>query len=92
MELLIFLLIVIIIGIIANIKIVPQAHEYVIEFLGKYRTTWSAGLHIKIPFIKAGSCMLTEACKMVFYKMSVIAQPSISSKSWFSPTMPQINV
>ena len=26
------------------LRIVPQAHQYVIEFLGKYKTTWSAGL------------------------------------------------
>ena len=31
------------------IKIVPQTYEYVIEFLGKYKTTWKAGLHIQIP-------------------------------------------
>ncbi len=37
--------------IIANLKIVPQATEYVIERLGKYHSTWSAGLHFKIPFI-----------------------------------------
>jgi regulator of protease activity HflC (stomatin/prohibitin superfamily) len=37
--------------IIANLKIVPQATEYVIERLGKYHGTWSAGLHFKIPFI-----------------------------------------
>lgn len=34
---------------IFNVKIVPQAHEYVIERLGKYRTTWHAGLHAKLP-------------------------------------------
>lgn len=34
------------------LKIVPQATEYVIEFLGKYRTTWQAGLHFKIPFLE----------------------------------------
>ena len=38
--------------IIANIRIVPQATEDVIEFLGKYKTTWSAGIHIKIPFFE----------------------------------------
>ena len=37
---------------IANIKIVPQAHEYVIEFFGKYKKTWSAGIHIKWPIIE----------------------------------------
>ena len=35
--------------ILCNMKIVPQAHEYVIEFLGKYRTTWTAGFHVLIP-------------------------------------------
>ncbi len=34
------------------IRIVPQASQYVIEFLGKYRVTWSAGLHFKIPFLE----------------------------------------
>ena len=35
-----------------SIKIVPQAHEYVIEFLGKYKTTWTAGIHFKIPLLE----------------------------------------
>ena len=51
----IFLLIlaaIILIVIIANIKIVPQAHEFVVEFLGKYKTTWTAGFHIKVPFLE----------------------------------------
>ena len=34
-----------------NIKIVPQAHAYVIERLGAYSQTWGTGLHIKVPFI-----------------------------------------
>ena len=38
--------------IIANMKIVPQAHEYVIELLGKYKCTWSAGFHVLIPFFE----------------------------------------
>ena len=35
----------------SNIRIVPQAEAYVIERLGKYSTTWNAGLHVKTPFI-----------------------------------------
>lgn len=34
------------------VRIVPQATEYVIEFLGKYKTTWSAGFHLKIPILE----------------------------------------
>ena len=36
---------------VANIKVVPQAHAFVIERLGAYHATWSTGLHLKIPFI-----------------------------------------
>lgn len=36
---------------IANIRIVPQASAYVIQRLGAYRTTWSTGFHWKVPFI-----------------------------------------
>ena len=39
--------------IVCNIRIVPQGHEYVIELLGKYKTTWGAGLHVKIPVIES---------------------------------------
>ena len=41
----------VIIAIVRNIKIVPQAHAYVIERLGAYNSTWETGLHFKIPFI-----------------------------------------
>ena len=37
--------------VVTNINIVPQAHAYVVERLGKYHTTWHTGLHVKIPFI-----------------------------------------
>ena len=45
------ILLVIIILIARNIKIVPQAHAYVIERLGAYHATWETGLHLKVPFI-----------------------------------------
>lgn len=46
------LAIILIIIIIKNFQIVPQSHAYVIERLGAYKTTWSTGLHLKIPFIE----------------------------------------
>lgn len=54
MEWIIFwiLVAVILVVIITNIKIVPQAHAYVIERLGAYQSTWTTGLHLKIPFIE----------------------------------------
>ena len=37
--------------VISNIKIVPQAPAYVIDRLGAYYATWDTGLHVKIPFL-----------------------------------------
>ena len=47
---LIILAVLLLIIVIANVKVVPQSNEYVIERLGKYKRTWSAGLHFKLPF------------------------------------------
>ncbi|MBQ1452315.1 MAG: SPFH/Band 7/PHB domain protein [Clostridia bacterium] len=45
------LIVLLVILIATNIRIVPQAREFVIERLGKYQTTWKAGIHVKIPII-----------------------------------------
>lgn len=37
--------------IVTNIRIVPQAHAFVIERLGAYNCTWQVGIHFKIPLI-----------------------------------------
>lgn len=47
----IIIAVLIIVVIVRNIKIVPQAHAYVLERLGAYYATWNTGLHFKIPFI-----------------------------------------
>lgn len=49
---LLILAIIIILIIVKNFQIVPQSHAYVIERLGAYKTTWTTGLHLKIPFIE----------------------------------------
>ncbi len=33
------------------IKIVPQAHAYILERLGGYQSTWTVGIHLKMPII-----------------------------------------
>ena len=43
--------IILIIVVISNVKVVPQAYAYVMERFGAYSTTWETGLHVKIPFI-----------------------------------------
>ena len=47
----IFLIIVLVI-VISNIKIVPQAHSYIVERLGAFHSAWGVGLHFKIPFVE----------------------------------------
>ena len=37
---------------LSSIRIVSQAEEYIVEFLGKYRHTWTAGIHFLIPFFE----------------------------------------
>lgn len=51
MVFLIILLVLILILFFTNVRIVPQAKAYVIERLGKYKTTWEAGLRVKMPLI-----------------------------------------
>lgn len=45
------LLLIILVVVISNIKIVPQASVFVVERLGAYAGTWETGFHVKTPFI-----------------------------------------
>ena len=54
--------------VVTNIKIVPQAKAYVVERLGAYHTTWSTGLHVKIPIID-------RVAKIVSLKEAVVDFP-----------------
>lgn len=45
--------------VISNIHIVPQAHAYVIERIGVYHKTWNSGMHFKVPFIDKISKRIT---------------------------------
>ena len=51
MAIIIILLVLIIILLVTNIRVVPQATEFVIERLGTYYTTWETGLHFKVPLV-----------------------------------------
>ena len=59
MAIIFVLLAIIVIVLISNIKIVPQATAQVIERLGSYRTTWHTGMHFKIPFIETVAKKIT---------------------------------
>ena len=47
---LIFVIVVLLMVFVSCIKVVPQANAFIIERLGAYQSTWSVGLHIKLPF------------------------------------------
>ena len=52
MPVVILIVVIIALVVIVNcVKIVPQAHAVVVERLGGHLTTWSVGLHFKVPFI-----------------------------------------
>ena len=44
-------IVLLVILIVPNVRIVPQAKAFIIERLGGYHSTWQVGLHIKVPFI-----------------------------------------
>ena len=47
----VFIVFLAIVVVASMIKIVPQAHAYVIERLGTYQATWGVGFHMKLPII-----------------------------------------
>ena len=62
----IFLLAIVVL--IKNIRVVQQAKAFVVERLGAYQTTWTVGLHFKIPFIE-------RVAKVVSLKEQVVDFP-----------------
>ena len=79
MEIFIILGIILIVLIIANVRIVPQAQSNVVERLGSYHQTWQNGLHIKIPFIDrvANKVSLKEKVQD-FAPQSVITKDNVT--------------
>lgn len=53
MSIILFIIVIALLAMIisSTVRIVPQAHAYVVERLGAYQETWSVGLHVKVPFI-----------------------------------------
>lgn len=45
------LVVVILVLVVGNLRVVPQAYVYVIERLGAYYTTWGTGLHFALPIL-----------------------------------------
>ena len=48
---LVVILLILLVLVLRNIRVVPQAHNYIVERLGTYHATWGTGMHVKIPFV-----------------------------------------
>ena len=76
-----FILVVVIIFLLSNIKVVPQSKAYVIERLGKYLTTWDTGIHVKIPFIDRIAKAVSLKEQIVdFAPQAVITKDNVTMK------------
>ncbi len=64
----IIVIVVLLVLVLLCLRIVPQATEHVIERLGKYNSTWGAGLHFLIPVID-------RVAKRVTLKEQVLDSP-----------------
>ncbi|MDY2790594.1 MAG: SPFH domain-containing protein [Lachnospiraceae bacterium] len=67
--------------ILSCIKIVPQAHAYVIERLGTYQATWSVGMHFKAPIIdKVSKRVNLKEMVLDFPPQPVITKDNVTMK------------
>ena len=67
--------------VLSCIKIVPQAQAFVVERLGAYQSTWSVGLHVKIPFIdKVAKKVLLKEQVVDFAPQPVITKDNVTMR------------
>ena len=68
MEIIFVVLAILLIFVLSCVKIVSEANQYVIEFLGKYSRTMNAGINFKLPFFE-------KVAKKVSLKEQVVDFP-----------------
>jgi len=65
--------------IISNIKVVPQAYVYVVERFGAFHAAWTTGLHVKVPFIDKIAKKVSIKEQVVDFKpQSVITKDNVT--------------
>ena len=76
------ILLLIVVAVLAScIKIVPQAHAYVVERLGAYQGTWGVGMHFKVPFIdKVARRVLLKEQVVDFAPQPVITKDNVTMR------------
>jgi len=73
-------LLILIVFLLSRIRIVSQAHAYIIEFLGSYKTTWDAGIHFLIPFEKIVKKVTLKEQVLDFPPQPVITKDNVTMK------------
>ena len=76
-----YLMILVVIVLASCVKIVPQAHAYVVERLGAYQGTWGVGIHFKVPFIDKVARRVTLKEQVVdFAPQPVITKDNVTMR------------
>lgn len=64
---------------IRNIRIVPQATTFIVERFGGYRTTWTTGIRMKIPFVDRVAKIVSLKEKVAdFMPQAVITKDNVT--------------
>ncbi|HHT87446.1 MAG TPA: SPFH/Band 7/PHB domain protein [Clostridiales bacterium] len=81
-EVIIIIFAILVLLIIAScVRIVPQAHAYILERLGGYQATWDVGLHFKWPLIdKIAKRVLLKEQVVDFAPQPVITKDNVTMK------------
>ncbi|MGN6710333.1 SPFH domain-containing protein [Anaerocolumna jejuensis] len=81
MPVIIGLLVIILIVVASCVRIVPQAHSYVVERLGGFQATWNVGIHFMVPFIdKVAKRVLLKEQVVDFAPQPVITKDNVTMK------------
>ena len=81
MAFVIVLLLIVVVVLLSCIKIVPQAHAFVIERLGAYQQTWSVGLHLKMPiFDRVAKKVVLKEQVVDFAPQPVITKDNVTMR------------
>jgi regulator of protease activity HflC (stomatin/prohibitin superfamily) len=79
--LLIVLLVLLLLIVASCVRIVPQAHSYVVERLGGYQATWTVGIHFMVPFIdKVARKVILKEQVVDFAPQPVITKDNVTMK------------
>ena len=80
-NLVIVLMVIVLIILASCVKIVPQAHAFVVERLGGFQATWNVGMHFKVPLIdKIAKKVLLKEQVADFAPQPVITKDNVTMK------------